>query len=65
MSRASNRIGDLRHSLTLSGAELAGQVGVSRLTLRAVEAGLYVPSLPLAIRLARALNHPVEDIFVV
>lgn len=65
MSRASNRIGDLRGRLTLSVAELAGQVGVSRLTLRAVEAGLYIPSLPLAFRLARALNHPVEDLFAV
>jgi DNA-binding XRE family transcriptional regulator len=44
---------------------LAERAGISRLTLRAVEAGLYTPSLPLAVRLARALNHPVEDLFAV
>jgi putative transcriptional regulator len=65
MNRASNRIRGLRRERTLSASELAGQVGVSRLTLQAVEAGFYIPSLPLAIRLARALNHRVEDIFAV
>lgn len=65
MKPLNNRVRDLRSRQSLSVAQLAGQIGISRLTLRAVEAGLYTPSLPLAVRLARALNHPVEDLFAV
>ena len=65
MKPLNNRVRDLRSRQSLSVAQLAGQIGISRLTLRAVEAGLYTPSLPLAVRLARALNHPVEDLFAI
>nr|WP_316629039.1 helix-turn-helix transcriptional regulator [uncultured Brevundimonas sp.] len=65
MKPLTNRVRDLRSRQSLSVAQLAGQIGISRLTLRAVETGLYTPSLPLAVRLARALNHPVEDLFAV
>jgi putative transcriptional regulator len=60
-----NRVRDARDQRQVSVAELALETGVSKLTLRAVEAGLYTPSLPLAVRLARALKQPVEDLFVV
>lgn len=65
MSRVTNRVRDLRGQQHLSVAQLSQRIGVSRLTLRAVEAGLYTPSLTLAVRLARTLNHPVEDLFAV
>lgn len=65
MSRIANRVRDLRGQQQLSVAQLSQRIGVSRLTLRAVEAGLYTPSLTLAVRLARTLNHPVEDLFAV
>ena len=65
MSRVANRVRDLRGQQQLSVAQLSQRIGVSRLTLRAVEAGLYTPSLTLAVRLARTLNHPVEDLFAV
>ncbi|WP_308384596.1 helix-turn-helix transcriptional regulator [Brevundimonas nasdae] len=65
MSPLNNRVRDLRSRQSLSVAQLANRIGVSRLTLHALESGLYTPSLPLAVRLARALNHPVEDVFVV
>nr|WP_314529148.1 helix-turn-helix transcriptional regulator [uncultured Brevundimonas sp.] len=65
MKPLNNRVRDLRSRQSLSVAQLAGQIGISRLTLRAVEAGLYTPSLPLAVRVARALNHPVEDLFAI
>jgi putative transcriptional regulator len=42
---------------------LADQVGVTRQTIIALEAGKYVPSLSLAFRLARAFNANVEDVF--
>jgi putative transcriptional regulator len=65
MTGIANHIRDLRGRQGLTLAQLAETTGVSRLTLRAVEAGLYLPSLPLAARLARALNHPIEDLFAV
>lgn len=65
MSRTTNHIRDLRDRRGLTVAQLAEETGVSRLTLRAVEAGLYLPSLPLAARLARALNQPIDDLFAV
>ena len=42
---------------------LADQVGVTRQTIIALEAGRYVPSLLLAFRLAAALGVRVEDVF--
>ncbi|MFA4938922.1 helix-turn-helix transcriptional regulator [Brevundimonas sp.] len=65
MSRVANRVQDLRSQQQLSVAQLSQRIGVSRLTLRAIETGLYAPSLTLAVRLARTLNHPVEDLFAV
>ena len=44
--------------------ELGIKVGVSRQAIIAIESGKYDPSLPLAIKLARALRKPVEGIFI-
>lgn len=44
--------------------ELARRVGVTRQTIIALEAGKYVPSLLLAMRIARAFGKRVEDVFV-
>ena len=43
--------------------ELASQVGVTRQTIIALEAGKYVPSLLLAMRIARAFDVRVGDVF--
>ncbi len=43
--------------------QLADQVGVTRQTIIAIEAGKYAPSLPLAFRIARAFNTSVENVF--
>lgn len=43
--------------------ELAGQVGVSRQTIIAVEQGDYAPSVYLALRIASALGRTVEELF--
>ena len=43
--------------------ELAEQVGVTRQTIIALEAGRYAPSLLLAFRIARVFGVPVEEIF--
>ncbi len=44
-------------------AELAGRVGVSRKTINTVENNVFIPSTILALRLARALKVPVEQLF--
>jgi putative transcriptional regulator len=43
---------------------LARRVGVTRQTIIALEAGRYVPSLLLAVRLARVFGVAVETLFV-
>jgi putative transcriptional regulator len=43
--------------------ELAERAAVSRQTIHAVEAGKYVPSLPLAFVLSRLFEKPVEAMF--
>ena len=52
-----------RAALDLSQQQLADLVGVSRQTINAIENDKYDPTLGLAMRLARFLNTPVEDIF--
>jgi putative transcriptional regulator len=44
-------------------AELAERVGVSRQTINTIEAGKYVPSTTLALKVARVFQKKVEDIF--
>ncbi len=43
--------------------ELAERVGVTRQTIIAIEAGKYMPSLPLAFKLARVFGLGVEEVF--
>jgi len=49
------------HALTQE--ELATRIGVSRQTIHAIEAGKYVPSTVLALKLARLFDKPVETLF--
>lgn len=58
-----NQIRDLRREQGLSQEELARRCGVSRQTINAIENNKYDPTLGLAMRLARLLKTPVEDIF--
>ena len=43
--------------------DLAKAIGVSRQTINAMEAGKYVPSTVLALKIAKYFNKKVEDIF--
>ena len=43
--------------------QLANRVGCTRQTINALEQGHYVPSLLLALRIARVFGAPVEDVF--
>lgn len=61
--RLGNRLHALRAERGLTQAALAALVGVSRKTINTVENGVFVPSTLLALKLARALGRPVEEIF--
>jgi putative transcriptional regulator len=58
-----NRLRELRAGRDLTQAALAEAVGVSRKTINTVENGVFTPSTTLALKLARALDCRVEDIF--
>jgi putative transcriptional regulator len=61
--RLGNVLLALRTERGLTQAALAEMVGVSRKTINTVENGVFVPSTLLALKLARALGRPVEEIF--
>jgi len=44
-------------------AGLAIRLGVSRQTVNALETGKYDPSLPLAFRISRLFEKPIEQLF--
>lgn len=58
-----NVVRGLRADRGLSQAALASAVGVSRQTINSIETGRYLPSLMLAIALARFFETTVEEVF--
>jgi DNA-binding XRE family transcriptional regulator len=52
-----------REAAGLTQAQLAARAGVSRQLVGAAEAGRHAPSVQTALRIARALGRPVEDLF--
>ncbi len=63
MAKMQNRLRDVRQARGLTQQALANQAGLTRQTVGAIEAGDYGPSLEVALRLARALGAPLDDIF--
>ncbi len=58
-----NRIRVERAELRMTQQQLAEAVGVSRQTINAIEAGRFVPSTVLALKIARVFGRRVEEIF--
>jgi putative transcriptional regulator len=58
-----NQIEQVRSSLGLSRQELADLVGVHYQTIGYLERGEYSPSLVLALRISKALNKEVSELF--
>lgn len=58
-----NRLKVLRAERDWTQADLAEALDVSRQTVNAIETGKYDPSLPLAFRISRLFEMPIEDIF--
>ncbi|MBP2681644.1 MAG: transcriptional regulator, family, partial [Candidatus Krumholzibacteriota bacterium] len=50
--KVSNAIKEYRRNAELTQEDLAGAMGVSRQTIISIERGRYVPSLPLALKMA-------------
>lgn len=58
-----NHLNQVRRKRGYSAAVLAAKTGVSRQTIYAMEAGSYVPNTLVALRMARVLEVPVEQLF--
>jgi putative transcriptional regulator len=58
-----NKIRELRTELGLRQEDLAREAGVTRQTINAIENNKYNPTLVLAMKLARLLKTPVEELF--
>lgn len=59
-----NNIRKLRKERGLRQEDLAQILGVTRQTIIAIENDKYNPTLELAMKIARFLETPVEDIFI-
>jgi len=58
-----NQVREQRTQRGLSQAQVAAELGVSRQTVISIESGRYLPSLPLAFRIARLFDLPIEKMF--
>ncbi|HEY7818845.1 MAG TPA: helix-turn-helix transcriptional regulator, partial [Vicinamibacteria bacterium] len=62
--RCESRLKTFRAASGLSQSELADRVGLTRQAIYMIEAGRYLPNAMTALRLARALDCKVEDLFL-
>jgi putative transcriptional regulator len=58
-----NRVRELRQARDWTQEFLADAAGVSRQSINAIERQRYIPSLPLALTLARLFGLPFEELF--
>lgn len=58
-----NNIRVQRAILNITQAELAEKVQVSRQTINTIEAGKYIPSTVLALKIARVFGKALEEVF--
>lgn len=61
--RLANRLKVLRAENDLTQGALADLIGTTRKSINAIEMERMVPSTLLALKLARALDSPVEQLF--
>ncbi|MCI9456230.1 MAG: helix-turn-helix transcriptional regulator [Oscillospiraceae bacterium] len=58
------RLKKFRQLKDMTQEQLAAQVGVRRETIMRLEKAQYNPSLKLAIDISRAVDAPIEEIFI-
>ena len=63
LRRLDNRLKAARTELGWTQADLALRCGVSRKTINTIENRVFTPSATLALKVARALGRPVEELF--
>jgi putative transcriptional regulator len=61
--RVANSVREHRKSTGLTQEDLAAAMSVSRQTIISIEKGKYVPSLPLALKLARFFKCSTDEVF--
>ena len=59
-----NNIRVERAILRMTQQQLAERIGVTRQTVNAIEAGKYVPSTVLALKMAAVFGKSVNDVFM-
>ena len=59
-----NNIRVERAILRMTQAQSAERIGVSRQTINAIEAGKYVPSTVLALKMSAIFDKPVNEFFL-
>ncbi|MEF9934684.1 MAG: helix-turn-helix transcriptional regulator [Clostridium sp.] len=60
-----NKVKELRARHNLNQTDLAKLVSVSRQTIGQIEKGDYSPSVMLALKIAKALNSTVDEVFYI
>jgi putative transcriptional regulator len=58
-----NQIKQYRSAYGMTQQELGQLVGVSRQSIISIEQGRYIPSLPLALKLARVFDCTTDELF--
>lgn len=61
--RLNNRLKEHRARIGVNQQDFGKMAGVSRQTISLIERGDYSPSVTLALRIAKALEVSVEDVF--
>lgn len=59
-----NNVEALRKAQSISQADFAKTLGVSRQTISSIENGKYNPSLELAFAISHFFGRPIEEIFL-
>lgn len=60
-----SKVYEVRTGADITQEALADKVGVSRQTILAIEKGNYVPSVLLALKIARFFKKKVEELFII
>jgi len=62
-NNVTSQVYGLRTKIGITQEELASVVGVTRQTIIAIEKGNYIPSVLLALKIAKFFKQPVEVVF--
>ncbi|MFA9414846.1 MULTISPECIES: helix-turn-helix transcriptional regulator [unclassified Streptococcus] len=63
MDTVKNRLKELRARDSLNQTELAKLAQISRQTVSLIERGEYLPSILIALKIAKIFQEPVEQVF--